>query len=230
MPAQRAITRILWIAVIFLGFLGVGVATRRAVVLVKPGAMNASKNPAAALDEHFAKEKSLTLLHVIPGMLFMILGPLQFVRRLRTKHPAIHCWSGRIFLTVSAVIGITGLTMALRGTIGGWDEKSAILIFGSFFLFSLGKALWHALHREFAKHREWMIRGYAVGLAVATIRPIMGGFFAVAVVHGQTPQPQNFFGTAFWIGFTAQAIAAEIWVRWTRRTQFAGELTSLTRS
>src|SRR5215468_2185413 len=115
----------MWIAVIFLALVGVLVATRRAVVLVKPGAMNASKNPAAGLDEHFAKEKTLTLFHVIPGMIFMILGPLQFVRRLREKHPAVHRWTGRIFLTASAVLGVAGLVMALRGTIGGWDEKSA---------------------------------------------------------------------------------------------------------
>jgi uncharacterized membrane protein len=216
MGTRRAMTRILWVAVVFLAFIGVAVGARRAIVLLKPGAMSANKNPAAGLDEHFAKEKTLTLLHVIPGMLFMVLGPLQFVGSLRAKHPALHRWNGRIFLTASGVIGVTGLTMALRGTIGGWDEKSAILIFGSFFLLSLGKALWHALHREFAKHREWMIRGYAVGLAVATIRPIMASFFAVAVMHGQTPEPSKFFGTAFWIGFTAQAIVAEIWVRNTR--------------
>ncbi len=227
MGANRAITRVLWIAVVFLAFVGVAVATRRAVVLMKPGAMNANKNPAAALDDHFAKEKTLTLLHVIPGMIFMVLGPLQFVRNLRAKHPGVHRWSGRIFLTASGVIGLTGLTMALRGTIGGWDEKSAILIFGSFFLFALSKALWHVMHREFAQHREWMIRGYAVGLAVATIRPIMGGFFAVAVLHGQTPRPQNFFGTAFWIGFTAQAAIAEIWIR---RTRSAAALETLLQS
>ena len=213
---MRAFTRIIWVAVIFLALIGVSVATRRVIVLVKPGAMSAGKNPASALDEHFAKEKTLTLLHVVPGMIFMILGPLQFVRRLRENHPVVHRWTGRIFLAASAVIGATGLTMALLGTIGGLDEKAAILLFGSFFLFALGKALWHVLHREFAKHREWMIRGYAVGLAVATIRPIMGGFFAAALMSGHVPQPERFFGTAFWIGFTVQTIAAEIWVRRTR--------------
>ena len=216
MAANRGIARVLWIAVILLVLIGVAVAARRTIVLLKPGAINARKNPAAALDEHFAKQKALTLLHVLPGMLFMILGPLQFVQSLRSKHPAMHRWSGRIFLTASAVIGASGLTMAMRGTIGGADEKAAILLFGSFFLVALGKALWHAMHHEFEKHREWMIRGYAVGLAVATIRPLMGGFFAAAVIGGHTPQPQNFFGMAFWIGFTAQTIAAESWIRRTR--------------
>jgi len=217
MDTNRGITKILWVAVILLALIGVAVATRRATVLVKPGAMNAAKNPAAGLDEHFAKEKTLTLLHVLPGMIFMILGPLQFIKGLRAKHPEVHRWSGRIFLTASAVIGVTGLTMAARGTIGGADERAAIFLFGGFFLIALGKALRHAMKKEFAKHREWMIRGYAVGLAVATIRPIMAGFFAVAVISGETPQPQNFFGTAFWIGFVAQSILAEIWIRWTRR-------------
>src|SRR5256885_2427205 len=177
MDTNRGITRVLWVAVILLALIGVAVATRRASVLVKPGAMNARKNPAAGLDEHFAKEKTLTLLHVLPGMIFMILGPLQFVKRLRAKHPEVHRWSGRIFLTASAVIGVTGLTMAARGTIGGADETAAVFLFGRFFFVAPGKALWHPLDKEVVKHREGMIRGYAGGLAVATNRPVMGGFF-----------------------------------------------------
>jgi uncharacterized membrane protein len=168
------------------------------------------------LDAHFANHRVITLAHILPGMLFMILGPLQFVTRLRSKYPPVHRWSGRIFLTASAVVGITGLTMAFGKTVGGLDEKAAITLFGSFFLIALAKALWHALHREFAQHREWMIRGYAIGLAVATIRPIMGTFFAAAVLSGHRPEPKEFFGTAFWVGFTLQTIVAEIWINYTR--------------
>jgi uncharacterized membrane protein len=203
---------------------------RRTIVLARPGSLSARNSPAAELDSHFAKQRVLTLFHILPGMLFMVLGPLQFVRGLRAKHPAIHRWSGRVFLLASAVIGITGLTMVLRDSIGGADEKAAIVLFGSFFLIALGKALWHALYREFAQHREWMIRGFAIGLAVATIRPIMGCFFAVAVMRGQRPEPSRFFGTAFWIGFIVQAIVAEIWVRWTRRNHSPKELSAFTRS
>jgi len=64
--------------------------------------------------------------------------------------------------------------------------------------------------------REWMIRGYAIGLAVATIRPIMATFFAAALLQGHAPEPKEFFGTAFWIGFTLQTIAAEIWINYTK--------------
>src|SRR5216684_2430119 len=197
MNPNRALVRFLWTAVIFLAFLGLAVAARRSIVLMKPGALSAAKNPAAQLDAHFANHAALTLAHILPAMLFMVLGPLQFVRSLRSKHPQIHRWSGRIFLTASAVVGVTGLTMAFGKTIGGVDEKAAITLFGTFFLMALAKALWHALRREFAQHREWMIRGYAIGLAVATIRPIMGTFFAAAVLRGHRPDPHEFFDTEF---------------------------------
>ena len=216
MAANRMLGRFIWAAVIFLALIGLAVALRRSVVLLRPGTMSARNNPAAALDRTFDDRRTLTLLHIVPAMLFMILGPLQFVRGLRAKHPRIHRWSGRIFLTASLVVGVTGLALALGKTIGGVDEKAAIMLFGSFFLIALGKALWYALRREFALHREWMIRGYAIGLAVATIRPIMGTVFGAAVLQGHRPDPHEFFGTAFWIGFTLQMIAAEIWINYTR--------------
>ena len=221
MNPNRGLVRILWSAVMFLASIGLAVATRRTIVLMKPGTMSSAKNPAVQLDAHFANHATLTLAHVLPAMLFMVLGPLQFVRGLRAKYPQVHRWSGRIFLTASTVVGVTGLTMAFGKTIGGVDEKAAITLFGTFFLIALAKALWHALRREFAQHREWMIRGYAIGLAVATIRPIMGTFFAAALLRGHAPEPKEVFGTAFWIGFTLQTIAAEIWINYTRPTAAA---------
>lgn len=218
MRPNRTLVRFLWVAVIFLAFIGLAVATRRTIVLLKLGALSSSKNPAADLDAHFASERALVLPHILPAMLFMVLGPLQFVRGLRSRYPQVHRWSGRIFLAASAVVGVSGLKLAFGKTVGGLDEKAAIALFGTFFLISLAKALWHALRREFATHREWMIRGYAIGLAVATIRPIMGTFFAAALMSGRKPQPAEFFGTAFWIGFTLQTIAAEIWINYTRPT------------
>jgi uncharacterized membrane protein len=213
---ERTLTPWLWSAAVTLAFIGLAVATRRAVVLEHP-ALTSASNPAAVLDAHFSNHRGLTLTHILPAMLFMIFGPLQFVKRLRATYPAVHRWSGRIFLLASAMVGVTGLAMSFGETIGGRDEKAATVLFGTFFLIALAKAFGHALHREFAQHREWMIRGYAIGLAVATVRPIVGAFFAAAVIRGHTPHPSEFFGTAFWIGFTLQTMVAELWILRTRR-------------
>lgn len=61
--------------------------------------------------------------------------------------------------------------------------------------------------------REWMIRAFAVGLAVATIRPIIALFFIFSRLS-----PHVFFGTAFWIGFVLHAMAAEVWINSTRKS------------
>src|SRR5260370_38462814 len=104
MNPNRTLVRFLWTVVIFLAFIGLAVAARRSIVLLKPGALSAPKNPAAQLDAHFANHAALTLAHILPPMLFMVLVPLQFPRSFRSNHRQMHRWSGRIFPTATAVV------------------------------------------------------------------------------------------------------------------------------
>jgi uncharacterized membrane protein len=207
--------RFLWSAVISLALIGVAVASRRALVLLDPARFAGNFPPARALDEVFAAHRSLTLVHIIPGFFFMVLGPLQFAKNIRSRFLRFHRWSGRIFVASGLVIGFTAIWMSLGITsIGGVNQAAATLLFAILFLFSLGKAFLHIHRREIPQHREWMLRAFAIGLAVATIRPIIGVFFATSRFTHLTPQ--EFFGTAFWIGFTLQLLAAESWIHYTR--------------
>ena len=63
---------------------------------------------------------------------------------------------------------------------------------------------------EIAAHREWMLRTFSTGLAVATIRPIVGIFYATSAFSGLTPH--EFFGTAFWLGFVLHLMVTEGWI------------------
>lgn len=98
--------------------------------------------------------------------------------------------------------------------IGGANETAATMLFGTLFLIALTKAFLYIRLGQVAPHREWMIRAFALGLAVATVRPIVGVFFATRSLTQLTPH--EFFGTAFWLGFTTHLIAAEIWINYTR--------------
>ena len=213
--------RALWSAVIFLALIGSAVAVRRMAHLVPiviggyhPPAV--SSNPAAArfaaLDDVFAHFPVLTLIHIVPGLLFMILGPLQFSSTIRANYLRWHRLSGRIFVVCGVVIGTSALAMSFRvPAIGGFNQAAATTLFATFFLFALCKAFWHIREREVALHREWMIRAFSVGLAVATIRPIIAMFFATRRFSGLTPY--EFFGTGFWIGFVLHLMAAEAWIQ-----------------
>jgi len=218
-PGVR-LRRALWSAVIFLAFIGVAVAARR-IIYLGPILATGYSLPAVVpgsrgeqfvhLDEVFARHPILTLIHIIPGLLFMILGPFQFGESICARHLQWHRWNGRIFVTIGFIIGVSALLMSFTmQSIGGVNQAAATILFGFFFLFALSKAIWHVRRRQVTLHRQWMIRAFAIGLAVATIRPIVGIFFATSRFSGLTPA--QFFGTAFWIGFVLHLIAAEAWI------------------
>jgi uncharacterized membrane protein len=209
-----AVTRILWLIVLLLVAIGVTMVIRRTLHLFAPSPAPANFPEAAALDEGFTRHPLLTMLHIIPGLLFVVLGPLQFVRRLRSRRPALHRWTGRVAIASGMIIGITALVMSPQMAIGGANEAAATMLFAIVFLFALLRALLLIRRGRVALHREWMIRAFAIGLAVASIRPIIGVFFATSRITHLTPH--DFFGTAFWLGFTIQLMVAEIWINYTR--------------
>ena len=211
MPVTKRTTRLLWSAVIFLVVIGIAAVTRRALVLLWPMRFSSNASPAAALDAGFARHAALTFLHILPGGLFLALAPLQFATGWRQKHLQLHRWTGRVLVISGLIIGISALVMSYTMNIGGPNETAATTLFAIVFLFCLIKAYRFIRRKEVVRHREWMIRAYGVGLGVATTRPIVGMFFAA-----RRMTPHEFFGIAFWLGFTITFLAAEAWVDYTR--------------
>ena len=73
----------------------------------------------------------------------------------------------------------------------------------------------HAIHRRCEPGGvNWLISAYAIALAVASIRLVVGIFFATSRLSGL--KPVEFFGIAFWIGFVIHLILAEAWIYRTR--------------
>lgn len=211
---KPVLIRGIWLIVSLLVLIGIAIVVRRTLALFFPSPAAAGFQQGAALDANFARHRLLTMIHIIPGLLFVLLAPLQFVRTLRNRRPRLHRWMGRIVLASGAVIGITALVMSPQMATGGLNETVATMLFALLFLFSLGKGFLSIRAGNTALHREWMIRAFAIGMAVATIRPIMGVFFATQRLTHLTPH--EFFGTAFWLGFTVQTMVAEAWINYTR--------------
>jgi len=212
MSAPRRARRLVWFGVIFLVVIGIAAVTRRTLVLLWPTQFGGGgSNPAAALDAGFARHIALTLIHILPGALFLVLVPFQFAGSIRQKYLQLHRWMGRCLVVLGLVIGISALVMSYRMNIGGPNETAATTLYAILFLICLTKGFIHIRRKEIARHREWMIRMYGVGLGVATTRPIVGMFFAFRRLT-----PHEFFGIAFWLGFTITFLVAEAWVEYTR--------------
>lgn len=202
-------TRIVCAVVVLLALIGVALVAGRSVSIIQ--ASRTGVEPSDPYDLLFVQQRLITFAHILPGLLFMVLGPLQFVKRIRARHIGFHRWSGRVLLISVALIGLSALKMGTRA-FGGPNETAATYFFTSIFLFSFAKALFHIRRREIAAHREWMIRGFSIGLGIVTIRPVAGMYFAFTDMS----RLEDVLGIAFWIGFSLHLLAAEIWIHITR--------------
>jgi hypothetical protein len=177
--------------------IAVAVVVRRVVALIVP----TTGGPAqmARLDAMFAGHAALTLAHILPAAAFVLLSPFALSRRSLPGFYALGLW-----------VGATAYAMS-RYAVGGWLERSAVLVFNTLFLWELGRSylLWR--RGEFGQGRRWLVRAIAVLLGIATTRPVMGVFFATSrLTH---LEPSQFFGIAFWIGFTINTLVIETWLR-----------------
>ena len=183
--------------------IAVAVVIRRIVALLNPP--NSAPPQLAALDAVFASHAALTLAHILPALAFVLIAPLVIFRK-----PANAAWPERLIFPIGLVVGLTAYAMSIF-PVGGWVERSAVLFFNSLFLFSLFRA-WRSMQRgDSQQERRWMLRAIIVLLGIATTRPVMGIFFATSrLTH---LPPNQFFGIAFWIGFSINTLAIEIWLR-----------------
>ena len=116
----------------------------------------------------------------------------------------------KVLYPLGAVVGGTAYAMSAFA-IGGWVERAAVLTFNSWFLWCLARAWRLSGSGEQGLKRRWLLRGIATLLGIATTRPVMGVFFATSrLTHWQ---PEQFFGGAFWIGFSVNVALIEVYIR-----------------
>jgi len=106
--------------------------------------------------------------------------------------------------------------MGLVIPFSGWRERVIISLFGTLFLVALLKGFVHVRAGRVALHREWMIRAFAIALAVATIRLI---YIPAQLIVADLADAQNavLWDTSFAVAFVVNTSVAEFWIRATRR-------------
>jgi Predicted membrane protein (DUF2306) len=197
-----------WITLIVLCAIATAAVLRRTFVLLSPPA--AATPDLAAMDAVFAAHRTMTLMHILPALCLVLLLPFWFSPRIRQRHAAAHRRITQILFALGAFTAITAMVMNTH-PIGGSIEVVAILVFNTLFIIFLARSYIFWLRDNISQHRAWMTRAFAVLLGIATTRPVMGVFFATArLTH---LHPHQFFGIAFWIGFTLTWIAGEIYIR-----------------
>lgn len=109
------------------------------------------------------------VLHVFGGVVALLLGPLQLTSAVRTRWPAFHRSTGRLYIAACAIGAPSGLILAL-GTTAGPVAGAGFVILALLWPLFTWLGVRAAMERRFDQHRAWMLRSYAMTAAAITLR------------------------------------------------------------
>jgi len=225
--------RVLWGGALLLALIGVSAAIARAVwtrdlatraqpmeqrlarALDRPDPPGFDRSAAIRLiDSRYAEHPWLGRLHVLPGALVMMLAPLQFTRRIRTRYPRFHRWTGRTVLVAALLTVVPAVYFGIMRPFAGIGEAIVIAVIEVLFLTALAIAYTAIRRRQVERHREWMLRVMGIAFGISTAR-IVGPVADLALVP-LGYQPEGVFVLAITISWAITLAAAEAWIRYTR--------------
>jgi uncharacterized membrane protein len=154
-------------------------------------------------------------IHFIAGSTVLLLGPLQFITALRTRHPRIHRWTGRVYLVASLLTGVGGLAyLLLAGAVGGPVMAAGFGLYGMLTVLAAVQAWRHAVARRMDLHRAWAIRLFALGIGSWLYRMYYGIWLKLLDGPGHT---QTFDGpfdmTMSFFFYLPNLLVAEYFIR-----------------
>lgn len=135
----------------------------------------------------YAEHRVVLMVHTTLAGLALALGLFQFSPRLRTRRPAIHRWTGRVYLALMSVsmlmaLVVLYLTPAAQHFIGpAFETQLRALAIGT-----LGSA-WYAVYairrRDVITHQAWMTYGIALMMTAPLLRVIWIGIQPLIPQH-----------------------------------------------
>jgi uncharacterized membrane protein YozB (DUF420 family) len=204
--SARVRTGTVWSTLLLLILIVVAFAGMR-VSIDWPNVAAGTVPPADSFNHHYALHPFLAYAHILPGVAYLVGAPFQLSRRFRERHFTVHRRMGRVLLPAGIMAGVFAIIFGALFSFGGLLEASATVVFGGYFVTALVTAFVAIKRGDVTHHRRWMIRAFAIGLAVGTIRiwvSVLEGFGLMSF--------ENSFGVAFWLSFLLHALAAETYL------------------
>jgi uncharacterized membrane protein len=119
----------------------------------------------------FASAPVPVVVHIVSVTAFSVLGAFQFAPRFRRRHRRWHRIAGRVVVPCGLLAALSGLWLTLflpRAALDG-DVLAAIRVAVAVVMTASLVLGFVAIRRgDFARHRAWMIRGYAIGMGAGT--------------------------------------------------------------
>lgn len=143
--------------------------------------------------------------HVYTSLLVLPAGFIQFSDNLRLKFRSLHRRYGWIYtITILGFAAPSGLIMALYAN-GGIVSQLAFSLLAILWFYTTLKAVLEVRKGNYYRHRQFMIRSFALSLSAITLR--MWKFILVALFH---PHPMDVYQVVAWLGWVLNLLIAEL--------------------
>jgi uncharacterized membrane protein len=147
-------------------------------------------------------------IHVYASLWVLLAGFTQFNSRIQEFYPRLHRTFGYIYVTdVLLITGPAGLLMGVYAN-GGISSKVAFVTLALLWITMTAVALVKAKQGDFAAHRRFMIRSYALSLSAVTLRAWKWG-----ITNTVELPPMDVYRAVAWLGFVPNLIVAELLIR-----------------
>lgn len=131
----------------------------------------------------------MMVTHIFGGTVLMLLVVLQVWPWMRTHHPAVHRWSGRVYVFGGVVfVGIPALMIAPLSHTGPSSQIGSTLWALAWLAFTVTGYVM-ARRRRFADHRRWMLRSFVLLYGIAMNRLVVTGLILLML-----PQVEASYG------------------------------------
>ena len=146
------------------------------------------------------------LLHIFGSAFTLLLGPTQFMPRLRAARPGVHRLLGRLYLGVGVGVGgLSGLYAAFFA-FGGWVSTVGFAALSLAWLYTGWRGYRAAVGRRFDEHRRWMVHNFALAFAAVTLRAQLGVGFAVGLPF------ESFYPVLAWSCWVPNLLVTKWWL------------------
>lgn len=159
----------------------------------------------------FAAPVAVTI-HIVSVSVFCVLGAFQVSGPMRRRNPMWHRRAGRVLVPVGMIAALSGLWLTLvypPGELDGPPLFAFRLVFGTAMVVFLGLGFAAVRQRDFAAHRAWMIRAFAIALGAGTQVLTHIPLTLFPDLHGELGRT-----TAMGAGWILNLAVAEWIIRW----------------
>jgi uncharacterized membrane protein len=147
--------------------------------------------------------------HAIIALPILVIAPFQFMPGLRQNRPQLHRWLGRAFLASCMVAALLGIY--LGSTIMWPGSRIPLTLLGMLWFLFAAIAWQAARRRDFANHRRFAIRAFALGGAFVWVRIINQ---AQGDLLGFIPSEDTQETTKEWLTLVLPILVTELWLNW----------------